>query len=317
MMAGVRPAWLLRAVAIPLGAFLLVYGGYWWGARGMEPMPVPPASPRPAVARPDLVVSSTILKELVSREASLRTRGLTDWEAVNRIREWAHVNIDVATKSYLLDEDPTFRFYGRTAPEIFAAFFQDRGGVWCGGAAHALAELYRLFGYRAHTVDYGRPEAITHVVTVVDIAFGGDQKLVVQDPIFNVTYASENRSPLSYFELLGFLLRRQHGKVRILQGRRGGGDALVHPRDGLVSFRHVVDAGATPLHLLSNGVQKYRSQLSPSRFERIFGSKIRRDLRDAGHPPDLLYLHLYPLGGSDPEILEEARRLAQRYLRLR
>ncbi len=150
--ADVRPGWILKSVAIPLVAGLLAYGGYWWGTHGEEQALVPPTGPRPAVVRPDLVVSSTVLKELVSREMSLGTPGLTDWEIVNRIRDWAHANIDVATKSYLLDEDASFRFYGRTAPEIFAAFFQDRGGVQCGGAAHALMELYGLFGFEARTI---------------------------------------------------------------------------------------------------------------------------------------------------------------------
>ncbi|HXZ44536.1 MAG TPA: hypothetical protein VEH53_06875, partial [archaeon] len=241
--------------------------------------------------------SSALLRELITREMSLRDGGLTDSEKVNRLREWVHANILVSTPSNLLDQDKSFDYYNRSAGEIFAAFFQDLGGVWCGGAAYALMEVYGLFGFKASMIDYGKPGVMTHVVTLVKIKYGGLEETVIQDPTLNVTYATRNGAPYDYLQLLTDLMQHQHERVRILFGMDGTGGVLVAPGDERFPLDYLVESGVQPIRVLQNGARKYKSRLSLERFERQFGERIRVFLRKEGHPGEMLYLLLYPLAG--------------------
>jgi hypothetical protein len=297
-----------RAALVALGLLLLagaLAGGAHWVAR-REWRASEPTPPVPAEAG----TGAVLLRELVSREAGLR-HGLSPWEATSRIRDWAHANTDIATAHYLLDEEPAFQYYRRDAPEIFAAFFEDRGGVWCGGAAHALQQLYRLFGFRASTVDFGAPGVFTHVVTLVTVRVGGVERVVVQDPHLNLTYVRQSRQPYDYFDLLGTLAAGEHEAVHPVRGRRTDREVLVHPQDDEAGFLHTVDFRDRPLRTLPNGVRKYRSRLSPGTVETAFGPRVRAFLSAQGRPADMAYLLLYPLGGSDPSVIEAARSVVQ------
>jgi len=299
--------WLRRAllgVLLLLVASSLSWRGGGWGASAAEP------GPRAVPARPTgRAVSREALKELVAREMSLQAPGLTEWEVVNRIRDWGYANIDLATAHALLDRVEPFDFLQKDVGEIFTAFFQDRGGVWCGGAAYALAELYRLFGYRASIIDFGHPDVLTHVVTLVRITHRGKRETVVQDPTFNIAYAKRDGSPLDYFDLLRLLLRRQHQNVRMLQGQRREKDLLVHPLDRGLPIPYLHRQNPRPLRVLPDGVKKYRARVSLRDFEAPLRGEIRAFLRKEGHPAHSLYLYLYPIKGTDPAIVEAARRL--------
>lgn len=311
MAFSIRLPLIVRIALLACAIAALIGGAHLWGIeRGRSEWRLA-AAQRGADLRVYRDTSSALLTELVVKELSLREPGLTEWEVVNRLRDWSHANTTVATENALLDKDTRFGFFNRSAGEIFAAFFQDRGGVWCGGSAYALMELYRLFGFQASSLDYGRSGVMTHVVTLVKIRHGGTEKTVVQDPTFNLGYVAEDGTPFDYLDLLKVLVRHQHHRVHIVMGNRGGGNALVHPRDAAFPFDHVIDAD-TPPAVLANGVKKYRSRLSLERFERQFGEPIRRFLRNEGHPGHMLYLHLYPLAGSDRDLVEAAKRLTGR-----
>jgi hypothetical protein len=312
MRVRVRLRSILLAIAVMLICAGLINGAYWRGIeRGKSDWRFI-ASRRGANVPLYRDTSSALLRELITREISLRDEGLTDWEIVNRLREWAHANILVSTSSNLLDQDKSFEFYNRSAGEIFAAFYQNRGGVWCGGAAYALMEVYGLFGYQASVIDYGKPGVMTHVVTLVKIKVDGIEKTVIQDPTLNATYATRNGAPYDYFQLLTVLMRHQHESVRILSGMHGTGGVLVAPGDERFPLDYVVEAGAQPIRVLQNGVRKYKSKLSFESFERRFGEGIRVFLRKEGHPGEILYLLLYPLAGSDPSVIDNAQVLTRR-----
>jgi hypothetical protein len=262
--------------------------------------------------RPDLKVSEQLFRHLIVREMSLESPGLTEWDTVNRIRDWAYANSDFASESALLDQDPRFRFHDRSALEIFMAFFQDRGGVWCGGAAFALMRLYTLFGFPASVLTYGHGDAMTHVVTLVRITVNGRPMTVVQDPTFNLSYVTDEDAPLDYFDLLAALGRHGHRQIRFLRGTHKNRDVLVHPQDDESSYAHVVGSADRPERVLENGLRKYRSRVLLARFERAFRVKIRAFLRNQGYPGHPLYLHRFPVEASDQEILDQAQRLTQR-----
>jgi hypothetical protein len=312
MTGRIRLPLVLGVIAGACAVSALTVGAYWRGIESGRAEWRFAAARRGADVRVYRDTSSALLRELVTRDMSLREPGLTDWETVNRLRDWSARNLDLATESLLLDRDPSFEFYNRSAGEIFAAFFQDRGGVWCGGSAYALMEVYRLFGFQASFLDYGEPSALTHVVTLVKIRHDGVEKTVVQDPTFNIAYAAQGGVPLDLMELLGMLMRHQHERVRLVRGGRAGGEVLVHPNDGAFPFDHVVDPDSRLLRVLGNGVKKYQSQLSLERVERQFGERIRSALRKRGHPGNMLYLFLYPLAGSDQALVDAAKRMTGR-----
>ena len=304
----IRPRWVLQAMGALVISAGLVYVGYCWG--GGEGWPDPMLAQ--SSIRSDPETASALLKELITREMALRRDGLSEFEKVNRIRDWAHANIDISTRSYLLDQNKAFKFYTKGTPEIFTAFLTDQGGVWCGGTAYVLMELYKLFGFRASTIDFGKADVMTHVVTLVEITFEGGKKTVVQDATLNVTYVTDGGHPYDYFEMLSTLLRYEHQRVHVVPGHRRGGDVLVDPNDTDLPSDYVVDFEMQPLRVLSNGIRKYPSRLTMRSFERQFGEIIRSFLRKEGYPGDLLYLFLYPSGGSDPAILNLAQQLIRR-----
>jgi hypothetical protein len=290
-------------VAVALAAL-----GGGWSAGAAEPGHQ--ALPARQAGQP---VSREALKELVTQEMSLQHPGLSSWTVVNRLRDWGYANIDLATPHALLERNASFDFRHMGAAEFFTAFFQDRGGVWCGGAAYALAELYRLFGYRASIVDYGHPDVLTHVVTLVRIDDNGTRRTVVQDPTFNVAYAAREGTPLDYLDLLTALKEGQRQAVRLLQGRFKEKEILVHPRDAHLPVPYVRGKpGRHLVRVLPNGMKKYRAQVSLEAFAAPLRKKIGRFLAQEGYPADMLYLFLFPLKGTDPAIVEAARRLTGR-----
>ena len=327
MQRPIRPRLVVLTVAVMFLFGEFMYGAYWWGVSSGRSDARLEAARHEAdlrqsfetssallreLARKSHETSSALLKELITRQMALREAGVSEWETVNRIREWAHANIEVATPGYLLDQDASFDFYNRSAAEILEAFFQDRGGVWCGGAAHALRKLYEVFGFQASTIDSGKPYVMTHAVTLVRIRDAGMEKTVIQDPTLNLTYVIGGGEPYDYYALLTALMQHQHGNVRRFRGSLGKANALVYPGDDDFYFDHVVAPDAKPVQVLPNGVKKYESRLSLESFERRFGERIHAFLRKEGHPAQTVYLFLYPISGSDPSVLERARQLTRR-----
>lgn len=296
-----------RAGSLLVALLIASLGGGWMaGAAEAAHRAVPPRPAGQSLGREEL-------QELVTRETALRESGLTEWDIVNRLRDWGYANIDLATARALLDRSDSFDFRKMGAAEFFQAFFQDQGGVWCGGAAYALAELYRLFGFRASIVDYGHPEVLTHVVTLVRIDDHGTRRTVVQDPTFNLAYATREGAPLDYLELLTALKEGRRRAVRLLFGRFKEKEVLVHPRDAHLPVPYL--RGKPSRHLvgvLPNGMTKYRAQVSLQAFEAPLRKRIGEFLRQEGYPADSLYLLLFPIKGTDPAIIDAARRLTGR-----
>lgn len=300
-----RILWTTIALVLAAG---LVYAGYRLGGEQSARDPDLVILESLTNPRPNPATAALLLKELIIRDTSLRTDELTEWEMTNRIRDWAYANIAWSTQSYLLDRNPSFDFYSRSAPEIFAAFLSDGGGVWCGGAAHALMKLYRLFGFPASTLQYGRSDVMDHVVTLVRITYRGRQKTVIQDPTFNLTYTTASGVPYDYFDLLSALNRGDHAGVIIFAGNDRTRKLLVHPREGRVPVSDVLG----PAQVLKGGKKKYKFLPSLETFERQYGPAIYAFLRNEGRPADIRYLLLYPMGGSDRSLVEKAQHLSRR-----
>lgn len=299
-----RMLWTTIALLIAVG---LVRAGQWLATEPSTRDPDLVIIEALTNPRPNPATAAVLLKEMVVREMSLRTPDLTEWDVVDRIRDWAYAHTVWSTESYLLDRNANFNYYQRSAPEIFAAFLSDKGGVWCGGTAHALMKLYRMFGFSASTLDYGRPDIADHVVTLVRITYKGRKKLVVQDSTFNITYTTTGGIPYDYFDLLAVLMRGEHERIAMPAGKSGMRGLLVHPREGSALLR---DARGSA-QIVKGGGRKYQFAPTLEGFEREHGAAIHAFLRNEGRPADMRYLLLYPTGGSDPSIVEKAREIAK------
>jgi hypothetical protein len=226
----------------------------------------------------------------------------------------------------LLDERPAFAFHRRTAPELFAAFDRDEGGVWCGGNASTLVKLYRALGYEAFAIDSGVPGVMTHVMTIVRIEHDGRRLWSVQDSLFDVTYTDEEGAPLDYFNLLARLRERDHGSIETVRGDAPPTRLILGATEDLKEHEWALADGGDPLVTKPGGARVFGWDLTLERFEARFGPSIRTHLRSVGEPPELVYLFRYPIGmWGGPEVkaaallnrAREIHRSAQRAVPVR
>jgi hypothetical protein len=265
----------------------------------------------PTPQAPDL--ATRLLHGMVARDAPELLEAADDWTRVNVLRAWASRNIDWCSTSLLLDHDLEFQLYTRSAPELFTAFFEDRGGVWCGGTAYALMRLYQSFGYEAWTLDVGSPDVMTHVVTLVTIMHEGAPKRVVQDATFNISYSNDHGDPLDYLEIVALLNR---GEDALVHPRGGGGaqrDFLLDPHDlaTLSTLSHLVDTERAP-ELSRGEISKYMADTRWAVFERKYASQLQTLLAPDARPARMVYLLLYPLSGSDPKMVRAINELGMK-----
>lgn len=247
---------------------------------------------------------------------------LDDFSRVCLIRQWAWSHTPIAASaSNLLDNRSDIDWWHLDAAATFKLFEQDRGGVFCGGTAVALQRLYESFGYTAWTVDSGDSKSYaTHVVTLVRIKVDQRPVLCVQDAYFNLTYVDRaSGRALDYFEMLGRLSRGQHESVRTVVADYhkipvrpvtivAAKDVANRPAKDIASACWSVQAGDYTVSTLADGSLKF---VSPRDVGKFLGQLCHtRDGRPAwylkwlvaqGHPPQIMYLYLYPLGIGGPD----------------
>jgi hypothetical protein len=156
-----------------------------------------PAAARAATAE----LEQTILRErpelarLLVTDRLRAAQVLLDWTA-NRI-------------VFSLAPDPEVGTFTTDMPElgtgeIFRAFRDGTGSVYCGGAASIFDRVLKRFGYPSFTVDFGDARGdLTHVTTIVPFRVGGSWAYYMLDPTFN-GYASDAAGvPVSVLEIAG------------------------------------------------------------------------------------------------------------------
>lgn len=233
------------------------------------------------------------------------------YDKVNMLRQWSYEHTKASSKHNLLEEDKSFGFYNKNVAELFTAFSQYKGGVWCGGSAYALMKLYQSYGYKAYTVDSGEVGVMTHVVTIVEIDFDGRKILSVQDPTFNITYENSSGIPYSYFEFLKMLKEHNHNNITIYQGKGPIPDFILDPKDDINDYGQYIKPSDKPFAKLTGERLIYKTRLTLATFDEKYGNSVNEFLLKEGHPPKALYLFLYPLsinGETDAaHLLEQAK----------
>lgn len=238
-----------------------------------------------------------LLKELIARDRpQLRDPELDDWTKVSVLRDWAYETIDWGSGATLINGQVASEFFQRSAPAAFAVFLQDRAGTFCGGAAYALKELYRLYGFDAYMVDIGNPQVMTHTVTLVRLQHGGREIVSVQDPTFNLTYLDSDGLPYDYFQLLADLRHHRHEDVLLEEGPAKVRELIVEKIPDFAGYLHMLVEDLDAIPRLPDGRYKAGLRLTLSGFDAVFSERIGAYLASRGRPPQTIYLYLDLLG---------------------
>lgn len=257
--------------------------------------------------------ATTLLKAWVAQEFPRMTEaGLSDWERVGMLRAFTHRNMDWASPGALLEADHHFDIHKASAPELFALFRTNRGGVKCGGAAVTLRKLLELYGYQAVTLDTGFPGTrATHVVVVVKIKCGDKTILSVQDPTFNRSYTLDGNRPADVNEMIDAFLNGEQPVVQPTKEDVAVMDVIVTPQDAQDTrvMRELGLDSTDAFRSLPDGRLLFRQARPPRLFIDMHASRV---LIEHGLPPLLERLLTRPLhvsGSADPAFDALASRI--------
>lgn len=291
----------------------------------LQPGPPIPEPPGPGATKKQLfaamnealeggyeVVANEVLRRLVAqRFPDLSADRVSDWEKVNFIRQWAYENSDLADSSATkLDEQSDVDASDRRAVALFGAYFEDRGGAFCGGTSKALSQLYQVFGYQSHVISMGfpGPDALTHTATLVDIMHGDRPLTVIQDAYVNLTYVDLNDGPIDLSELARRLATSEAPQIKILESRPALRDVLVEARWTGPELQHSSwmfkrETGSSePAGLVEKGWKKFRTATTLEELL-TWAPPLLDEVESRGRPREILQLLAFPfdISGSDPD----------------
>ena len=174
---------------------------------------------------------------------------------------------------------------------LISRFERDDCGVLSGGAALALWRAATDAGFRAWCYDFGFPDSLTYMVTVIE----ADGRLRVHDAFLNLEYRGD------FYEILGGLRAD-----RLPDIRRESRDRKIYVADPACESQQALD------WLRAHADRELDRHGSLRRFEVLWDSDaflatlprseaIFRDLENSGHPADFSYLMLHPIAVFDGE----------------
>ena len=175
---------------------------------------------------------------------------------------------------------------------LASLFERGDSGVLSGGAAMALWRAASDAGFRAWCYDFGFPESLTYMVTVIE----ADGRLRVHDAFLNLEYRGD------FYEILDGLRADRPPDIR----RRNPRPEDLCCRPGL---RIAADA-STGSQRMPTASLIARAPCAASRCCGISDAflatlprteAIFRDLESRGHPADFSYLMLHPIAMFDGE----------------
>ena len=105
-------------------------------------------------------------------------------------------------------------YWRSSATENLSAMAADQYGVYCGGTAWILLEIFEEFGFDAFTYDFGsRSDSPTsHVVTLVRV----NSSIFAYDAYLNLTYTQQDGNPLDFRDLIQFVYQKEFYKINTL-----------------------------------------------------------------------------------------------------
>jgi hypothetical protein len=284
------------------------------------------------------------LQDQIAREyPTIHDPALSDWERVSQLRQWCWSHTPIPQdRSGIYSIG--WRWWVVTAPDIFELFASNScGASYCSGAADALRLLYDAYGYEAYTVESGHAGGTeTHVVTLVRIDHEGESLLSVQDAYFNVTFVeAASGRPLDYYRMLALLAEGNDEAIRVVEPDFFSAPSwprlVVSPSaaennnpDDIIQSSFATLSSAYRTLKLPDGTLIVESPRTLRRFVETQcytadgqAAWYLKWLANQGHPPELLYLFLYPnnfnsrdafrkLTGVEGQMQEKASAIAAR-----
>ncbi|UBF24114.1 hypothetical protein K9N68_20600 [Kovacikia minuta CCNUW1] len=257
------------------------------------------------------------INQLVSSQyPEIKNPQISDWQKANILRRWAYKNIVNSTASCTLEKVLKPDFYKKTTAELYTAFKQDKGGVWCGGASIFSEKLYRDYGFNVYTVNMGKSGYLTHVVNLVEIQDKGQKKLVIEDASYNVTYTDLDGSPLDYFTFLKLLSQRKDNQIKTVKDNDGKRTLMLCKGDpfNIATLEFMKQKSSACVEVPNVGTKcNRRVVLEDLTRDHPLSSKTKQFLAKAGYKPDILYLYLYPflinseIAGLRKDLLDRAQ----------
>lgn len=234
-----------------------------------------------------------------------------DWTVVTALREFAATHVDYVinvSSPYYVDQG------GQAVEARFTVFEANAGGVVCGGAADALTELARAFGYSAWNLGIGDTSegGFTHMQTLVSIDVDGTQMVTLHDPSTNLSYTDAAGQPIDYFDLLTALAGGDASGLGVVEDRSMA-DNLVSNAEtsdvaALAESSWTVDPSDYSVAVTEGG-WVVRSPRTLERFVRVIEPWYGPFLTSNGLPTDAIWLELFPhaiYGEGGDALLAEA-----------
>ena len=203
---------------------------------------------------------------------------------LRKLRRKVYREVPVATWNRAAEVD-----WRGSYDSLISTFRRGDHGVLSGGAALALWRAATDAGFRAWCYDFGFPESLTHMVTVVEL----DGRLRIHDPFFNLGYRAD------FYEILEGLRADQLPDIRC-ETR----DRKIYVMDPSCESQLTVD------WLTAHADRELDRVGSLRRFEVLWDraallttlarpEAVYRDLETHGYPADLSFLMLHPVGVFD------------------
>jgi hypothetical protein len=139
----------------------------------------------------------------------------SDFERTKYLREYVGALIPIGRP-----DDRTRHIYAALNfasfnPADFYPLFRNYSlSAQCGITTFFYIKLLQALGFKAYQYSFGFTavpyERFVHSVALVQIAFNGGKRLIVQDPYFNLTYRARDGAPCDFFEFLAAVRRRRY-----------------------------------------------------------------------------------------------------------
>ena len=203
---------------------------------------------------------------------------------LRKLRRKVYREVPIATWNRVAEVD-----WRGSYDSLISTFRRGDCGVLSGGAALALWRAATDAGFRAWCYDFGFPESLTHMVTVIEL----DGRLRVHDPFLNLGYRAD------FYEILEGLRADRLPDIRC-ETR----DRKIYVMDPSCKSQLTAD------WLTAHADRELDRVGSLRRFEVLWDrdallatlarpEAVYRDLETRGYPADLSYLMLHPIGVFD------------------
>ena len=269
----------------------------------------------------DLQIAA-IKKQILEDCPKLKDDSLNDLERTNLLRDWAYANTNSLSDNFSEKMD-----YSKSLRENFISLtkgFQNfEVSALCGGLSAYLVFVYDAFGYQAISLDSQAPNGglASHVVTLVQIQDEGEEKWIIQDPLFNRVYVGADGSPLDIHKLMTLLKEKRDDEICYSFGDTQARYVVFNSPPDIKELADPALIAPNTLEdyaYLKGEVKEVNSRygvLCDMRQPLAFQVSIQRILEDTlgpeGYPPKADYLYLFPVGVNMGNVPDRAAMLAE------